>query len=479
MKKIFALYFIIFLEGYIVLSSELLAMRQIIPFVGNGTDTVAIIIAAVLLPLAVGYYIGSKYSQRQNFKIREKLLNNILIASLFLVPGISYFVMSWFFELLSDIGLSNRLISTSIYATIFLVTPVYLLAQTIPLAANFFRKDTLSVGTGKMLFFSTLGSFLGATFTTLFLMAVVGVFATVCITLVCLGVIYFILNKDIKSFKSAVMVVLCLISVGLNSRPVMDAMGIIEANQQHTVTISHQAHNKKVLHLNNSSSSGYYDNQYYSLRDRSNAFEYVKFVNTTFIDPLLIGNMPKKSILIIGAGGFTMGLHDTKNDYVFLDIDKNLKRISEEHFLKQKLSLNKKFVVEPARGYLYQAAQENMTFDLIVVDTYFGKSTVPEHLLTKEFFISVKERLSDDGILVMNVIDSPTFSDKLTIRINNTLYSVFDNLTRHIVKPFNGWNTDPKKAENSLYIYYNRPIDKSIYDDDKNTVHYDRKTSIN
>ena len=55
------LFFVIFLEGFVVLSLELLAIRLTIPFVGSGTDTISIIIAAVLLPLAFGYYRGGQF----------------------------------------------------------------------------------------------------------------------------------------------------------------------------------------------------------------------------------------------------------------------------------------------------------------------------------------------------------------------------------------------------------------------------------
>jgi hypothetical protein len=59
----FFLLSVILTEGYILLSSELLAIRLSIPFVGSGTDTISIIIAAVLLPLAFGYYQGGKSSR--------------------------------------------------------------------------------------------------------------------------------------------------------------------------------------------------------------------------------------------------------------------------------------------------------------------------------------------------------------------------------------------------------------------------------
>ena len=103
MKKENLLFFIIFLEGYVVLSSELLAIRQIIPFAGSATDTVSIVIAAVLLPLTLGYYAGGQFKKRQEngqyVSIRERLLRNIFISTIFLIPAISY-LMSIMYQVL-------------------------------------------------------------------------------------------------------------------------------------------------------------------------------------------------------------------------------------------------------------------------------------------------------------------------------------------------------------------------------------------
>jgi hypothetical protein len=43
------------IEGYVVLAVELVAIRQLTLYGGNATNIVAIVIAAVLLPLAFGY----------------------------------------------------------------------------------------------------------------------------------------------------------------------------------------------------------------------------------------------------------------------------------------------------------------------------------------------------------------------------------------------------------------------------------------
>jgi len=162
LKRTLLLFAVIIIEGYVVLATELLAIRQTIAYVGSGTDTVSIIIAAVLMPLAFGYFRGGLfkpfYWRGRLIGIREKLILNIMISMAILIIGMSYISMNIFFHALIEMGYKHRLFLTALYAGIFLVTPVYLLGQTIPLVSNYFSKEKLSRITGRILFFSTIGS---------------------------------------------------------------------------------------------------------------------------------------------------------------------------------------------------------------------------------------------------------------------------------------------------------------------------------
>ena len=119
------LFIIIIIEGYVVLSTELLAIRQTIPYVGSGTDTVSIIIAAVLMPLAFGYSYGGRFKPTkfmgQFITVRKKLILNIVLAATILVVGMSYQPLRAFFHWLPRIGIEDRLLQTSIYSALFLV----------------------------------------------------------------------------------------------------------------------------------------------------------------------------------------------------------------------------------------------------------------------------------------------------------------------------------------------------------------------
>lgn len=85
-----------------------------------------------------------------------------------------------------------------------------------------------------------------------------------------------------------------------------------------------------------------------------------------------------------------MGEGDAFHNYTFLDIDRSLLKISEEKFLKHKLTPNKRFVVEDANQFLKDSTQK---YDLIVLDTYSGMGIIPMDLITKEYFTRVKNNL--------------------------------------------------------------------------------------
>ena len=179
-------------EGYAVLAVELLAIRQLTPYVGNATDTVAVVIAGVLLPLALGYEAGGRagFVPGDEAGVRRRLARNLLVAALILSFGLSHPYLVAFFQVLDGLGLTHRLVQAAIHTSLFLIYPVYLLGQTVPLVAYCSTAVDLPRSAGLMLFFSTLGSFMGSVVSTLVLMSLWGVGPMMIIFLVavCSGV---------------------------------------------------------------------------------------------------------------------------------------------------------------------------------------------------------------------------------------------------------------------------------------------------
>ncbi|MDP9127871.1 MAG: fused MFS/spermidine synthase [Pseudomonadota bacterium] len=483
MRKAHLLFLIILIEGYVVLACELLAIRQLIPFVGSGTEVIAIIISGVLLPLAVGYHFGglsfkrayarAKAAGHKRLPIRRILLKNITAALIFLSFGMSYLFLELFFGWLHKLGLDNRLLQTAVFTVLFLVIPVFKLGQTVPLTSNYFSRRQLSEITGKMLFFSTVGSFLGSVFSTIILMTTIGVHNTVIVTLGLLGFLAIMLNG--RRLRPEVFI--CFMMLGVvyttNSNTIMHAVNVVSDNSYNLIRLVPVANeDSTILSINRSASSK-------MAADPDKRFDYVKYIEKTFLDPIQAPESPPRDILIIGAGGFTTGLNDTHNRYTFIDIDRTLKDVSEQYFLKQKLGPNKLFIPDSAREFVHSTKAK---YDLIIVDTFTNVYSIPLECTTREFLLDTKARLKPNGIIIVNVISTPTFTDKFTVRYNHTFASVFPTYTRQIIGDFNPWDsgkTDvlPTDNRNLLYIYFNNRLaeDNVVYTDDKNTYSMDRE----
>jgi hypothetical protein len=50
---------------------------------------------------------------------------------------------------------------------------------------------------------------------------------------------------------------------------------------------------------------------------------------------------------------------------------------------------------------------------------------MPQHLMTREYMLGIKEHLVDNGYALFNIIANPTFSDAYSRRIDNTIRSAF------------------------------------------------------
>lgn len=447
----------IVIEGYAVLAVELLAIRQLTPYVGNATDTVAIVIAAVLLPLAFGYEAGgrARLVPGDEPSMRRRLTRNLLIAALVLSFGLSHPFLATFFAILDSLGLTHRLGQAAAHACLFMIYPVYLLGQTIPLIAYCSTGASLPRSTGLMLFLSTLGSFLGSVVSTLVFMTFFGVHITVALTLGLLVLLAGLIGWQIEDRRKLVLTAgaLGFYIVAINSPAAVKAYGIVSNNLYSEVRIvPNPAENSRLLVINNSPSSKI-------AAHPEHRFAYLKFIEKEVLRRLDT-DRPRR-ILVIGAGGFTIGLEDHFHAYTYVDIDPALRQVSEEHFLRQPLSSNKTFVPESARAFLRRNTQ---TYDVVVLDAFTNRISLPPDLITREAFAAVRQAVAPDGQVLMNIITSPTFDNRFSRSIDATIRSVFPFVSRQILP-------ETRTGSVATVLYLTGRLDSQphdIYTDDRN-----------
>ncbi|MFV0626071.1 MAG: fused MFS/spermidine synthase [Alphaproteobacteria bacterium] len=459
-KKLqFFFLFLIFINGYVSLSLELISLRQVSSFVGSTAVTASIIIGVFLAFMSWGYYYGSVISLLKN-KSRKLLYINFIIIAIMIVLAGSFSVVEINFSAMNEAGLSSNILKTFIYSFLFLSVGPFLFGLNTALICRYLHKYNRDY-TGKIMAIDTIGSVLGSLLTTLVLMPLIGVNHTLVLVVgFSLFGAFLVLprKKDLVVFP----LLICITYLINSDYALYTRHKIVENNAVSTISILEEDGGKsKIMLMNGSPASK-------TSEDKNLHFEYVKYIEENFIN-----NLPKnekKDVLVLGAGGFTMGEDDLFHNYTYIDIDKSLKDVSEKYFLNKKVSPNKIFVVEDANQFL---KDDTKKYDLIILDVYSSLHFIPQDLITKEYFERVKANLKEGGIMLLNAIVSPSFSNEYSMKLDNTIRYVFGhNLQRQtICKSFNPWQKD--KTCNIVYVYYNKKNNANIYTTNKNTLIYD------
>lgn len=451
------LVFLIFLNGYVSLSLELAVLRQLSFYVGSSAVITSIIMAIFLGFMSFGYFIGE--SQKINdAKIRRILNFSFLVIATLSVCAASFPLITRYFTWMYAGGIQSGAIQTFIYSLIFLSAGPFLFGFNTTLLSRQLHAYNKNC-TGNIMAWDTIGSVFGSIATTLLLMPFMGVNYTVVLITVLsvLGALILCWRWWVWIVCAIVLTASCYINSNTYQR---DRYGIIVNNANSTISVA-QWNGDRVLYMNGLPMSVYNTN--------GRMADYINHLNHNFIY-----NMPTDKthkVLVLGAGGFTLGLKDTRNDYTFIDIEHTLKDVSEQHFLNQKLTPNKKFIVADASQFLKNTTDQ---YDFILLDVYSNSYQVPESLITAEFMARLRSRVAPGGIVAMNMIVSPEFDDKYSRVFDNTFRSVFPyNTSRHIIGPYNPWTATDGPA-NVLYIYHNIENDGRIYTINKTPVIYDR-----
>jgi spermidine synthase len=159
-----------------------------------------------------------------------------------------------------------------------------------------------------------------------------------------------------------------------------------------------------------------------------------------------------------------------------VDIDPDLKKLSEDHFLGQKLTPNKHFIAKPARAFMIDAIARKQKFDLVYIDVFNADPWIPEDLVTQDFFEQVRKVLKPNGIAGANFIISPNFTNDYSLRLDQTFRSVFPAMMHLPLYDMDAWEQNPLYMMNVLYMGYNTPLSRSgtIYTDDRNSIFWDK-----
>lgn len=442
---IFSVFVIVFIEGFVSIATEMLTLRQLMPFVGNDVIVTSLIIGIFLLALAYGYRKGGLY-EGEHVKVLQR---NFILASIFLGVGLSYSMLLAYFLKFNLVSNMSLLV---VYLLLVTAPLVYLLGQTVPISMNYAKGS-------KVLHLSTMGSFLGAVLTTVILMNFIGVNWTVVLNSILLLSLAYVVTKNKKQISIITLIAIFVIPAiyWLNIKAVDEKHLAANAYANYHLIDPAQYYEKqgKILSINHSAST--------FLENYTNkGFWYIEVMKHVLFKDLKLHD---KEILVLGAGGFSLSAEKTNNNkFIYVDIDPQLERLVSNNFLD---NINGSYIAQDARSYLIDNSDK---YSAIIVDTYGQGISMPAHLLTREYFDLIADHLTDDGLVLLNIIANPSFNDDYSAAINNTILS-----------SFSGCNIFPSSFRgddfaNIIYVCRNNRKGKitKLYTDNKNQALLDK-----
>ncbi len=438
---------ILFLEGVASIAIQFLILRQLTPFVGGSIIVTSIVISVFLAALALGYRKGGLIGERH----REVLSKNLFFAAVLIGLFASYLFIAAFFYLFSFL---NTMVVLWTYLLVFMAPIVYLVAQTIPLLVNFMKAHSAGGKAGDALLYSTIGNVTGGIFIALIVMYYLGVsWAVVFTSFIFLG-ISFIISKRRKPFVLRLLIVVPLI---LLVNVLFGAKYFVAQTAYANYQVNEDA-NHTYFRINRSFSS--------RLEKGTNKGYPFSEVMKQIINSYGRGHQHNE-VLVIGAGGFTLGADNELNATVnYVDIDGQIKKVAEKYFLKT--PINGTFSTADARVFLRESGK---LCDFIVVDAYSNKKTIPEHLTSREFYRQVSQHLKANGLMISNIIADPFLSDDFSKRMDNTIRSAFKACFVTANNPFGNTANLLYVCTNSRYVQQNDS--DVVYSDNNNRATVD------
>ncbi len=455
---------LVFTTGAVTLGVELSASRLLEPVFGNNQIVWAALIGLILFYLALGAWLGGKLADRFP---QQQMLERVVILSALgvaLVPVISGSVLRWAATGIDSFN--TPLLAGSLLAILLLFSlPIILLGTVSPWAVRLAVVDVTQAGqvAGRLYAIATAGSLVGTFLPVLWLIPAYGTRWTFSLlAMVPLVVITIATLRTPRRWLAigALLMVIALAfwtsahgSIRADWDDASAGTLIYEDESLYNYIAVRQWGSERHLKLNDGIGihSVYHPDSVLSL----GIWDY--FLLAPFFQPCQWqsrGCEPRQpdNLLIIGLAAGTVSelytdIYGTL-PITGVELDPQIIAVGEEYFGMTQPNLT----AVAADGRRWLAIQPaTAQWDLVAIDAY-RPPYIPFQLTTVEFFTLVRDHLSEDGVVAINV--GRTASNyALVDALAATLYAVFPAVYA-IDEP-----GPPDNLSNSLLVAARQPLD--------------------
>lgn len=421
------LYMTEFFAGMSVMAVELGASRLLAPYFSSSQIVWTIIIGTIMIAMALGNIYGGRSADKNPNP--DKLYGRILIAAIWIaaIPVLGKYIILLISGVLIVTINTNFLIWAAFLACmIIFVFPLFLLGTVTPSLVKYTVDSLEDNGkiVGNLGAFNTIGSIIGTFVPTFVTIPAVGTSITFYIfagILLLLAIVYFISAKrsKVKCIVAGALFVVCCVSNVNDSFAFWDKDLIYEGESIYNYLQVSEDEESVIL-----STNVLFGVQSVYMKEDGLTGMYYDYAMAA---PLMAGVNEKDetNMLILGMGSGTFA---TQCDKYFegisvegVEIDEKITDLAREYF---ELPSNVKVTTYDGRAYL---AATDKKYDVIMVDAY-QDITIPFQMSTIEFFTMVKEHLTENGVMVVNMNMHGEKKGSINEYISDTISDVFENV---------------------------------------------------
>lgn len=433
--------------GALVMVIEVLGSRVIGPFYGVSLFVWTSLITVTLVALALGYVSGGILSDRKDDP--AWLYGIILVAglSVLMVPSLKLPVL----KACLPLGLRGGAFTSSL---LLFGPSLFLLGCVSPYIVKIAAREMKNIGrtVGMLSAVSTFGSFLGTVSTGFVLIAWFGVsriFIVIGLLLIALAVFYFVLFRRKFFFLLLLLIPLAFTAVkSPQSKLMPDGTRVTKVFEKESFygSIKVIDHSSQSLTVRSMLIDGLTQGRM-DLSNRMPVSSYIYFMQ--FLPYAL--NPGGKSCLVVGLGAGLVPMWYEQQGITtdVIEIDPHVLDAARTYF---GFKTSGEVFIDDARYHLNNSRKK---YDYVVLDVFNGDTT-PGHVLSLEALQVVQRRMTDKGVLAVNLIGSLKRETFMTASIVETLRQVFS--TVRIYPVFSA--TGEENWGNLAVIAFNGPAPK-------------------
>jgi len=416
-----------FVTGAIVMSFEMLGSRYLNPYFGSGIYTWAALISTVLIALTAGYFLGGTLADRT--ASLAVLALTVIVGSLYLLalPSFAQAILEFVLAGVDDVRAGSL-----IAALALMFFPVTFLGMYSPFAIRLLLRSARRSGrvSGAVYGISTAGAIVGTLGTTFFLIPTIGSRA-ITLTLGALGLAAGLALLALARLHRPAGSVLVVVALAVSTAPSGRADNLIDEAVRASML---ERADGRLAHIETAYNDVFITKRRHQLvmSFQLKGWDYTESVSN-LLDPddlplryaqvMTIATIypeTARKILMLGLGGGSistyLGRFMPEAAITTVEIDPDVITAAKTYF---GLRETERMRYRAGDGRVFLSRNDEL-YDLILLDAYRG-GYVPFHLLTREFYTLVKQRLTPGGAAAFNVHDG----SKLYASTVKTLGEVF------------------------------------------------------